>query len=254
MQTLKGRTCVFAGATAGDGVAAVKLLCAGGMNVIMMTHMAERAQKLVDEINDMQLPGRCIAVGALESGPAEEDPSTYERIAREFGSVDVLIANTGATGRDVPMEEVAPSDLMHSIEHLVGGAYGMLHAALPFLRRSRAPRVIFMTTVEGTQGGVHESFENAVAKGAVHSLTLNAAARLARDGITVNCISKGAIPRIEGVNPGDVDPSKMLDRIPMGRLGTPDDLGELICFLASEESSYITGQTIAVSGGLELLF
>lgn len=109
-----------------------------------------------------------------------------------------------------------------------------------------------MTTVEGTQGGVHESFENAVAKGAVHSLTLNAAARLARDGITVNCISKGAIPRIEGVNPGDTDPSKMLDRIPMGRLGTPDDLGELICFLASEESAYITGQTIAVSGGLEL--
>lgn len=250
MQTLEGRTCVFAGATAGDGVDAVKQLCAGGMNVIMMTHMVERAARLVDEINGMGLPGRCMAIGALETGPAEEDRSTYEKIAKEFGSVDVLISNTGSTGPDTAIEEVRPSALLHSVEHLLGGAFGMLSAALPYLKQSKAPRVIFMTTPEGAEGGVHESFENAVAKGAVRSLALNAAARLAPCGITVNCISKGPIPRIEGIRSGEVDPAKMLGRIPMGRLGTAEDLGHLICFLASEESSYITGQTIELSGGL----
>lgn len=252
MQTLNGRTCVFSGATAGDGVAAVKALCAAGMNVAMTTHMAERAKKLADEINAMGLPGTCTAVGAGPDGPAEEQPATYDAIVQKYGSVDVIIANTGTTGRDVSMEEVSSEELLHTVGHLLTGAFGMLKAALPALKQSRAPRVIFMTTVEGVAGGIHESFENAVAKGAVHALALNAAARLASYGITVNCIAKGAIPRIEGVNPGDVDPSVMLPHIPMGRLGTPEDLAQVICFLASEESSYVTGQTIGVSGGLGL--
>ena len=106
--------------------------------------------------------------------------------------------------------------------------------------------------MEGVNGGIHESFANAVAKDAVRSLAVNAAARLAPEGITVNCIAKGAIPRVEGIRPVDADPADMLPYIPMGRLGTAKDLGELIAFLASEESGYITGQTIALSGGLEL--
>lgn len=252
MQTLKGRTCVFSGATAGDGVSAVKALCAGGMNVVMMTHQVARAQALVEEVNGMGLPGRCAAVGATPDGPAEEDPAVYEALEKEFGSVDVVISNTGATGRATPMEQVGKDELVHSVGHLLGGAFATLKAALPSLRKSKAPRVIFMTSVEGVSGGVHESFENAVAKGAVRALALNAAARLAPEGITVNCIAKGAIPRIEGNHPGDADPRDFLPHIPMNRMGTPEDLAELICFLASEESAYITGQTIGLTGGLEV--
>ena len=164
----------------------------------------------------------------------------------------VVISNTGATGSARPLEEVTGETLIKNVDHLVTGAFNMMKTALPYLRMSKAPRVILMTTVEGVNGGVHESFENAVAKGAVRSLAVNAAARLAHEGITVNCIAKGGIPRIEGIRPGDADPADLLPSIPMGRLGTARDLGELIAFLASEESGYITGQTIAVSGGLEL--
>lgn len=252
MQTLQGRTCVFAGATAGDGVAAVKALCAGGMNVILMTHMASRAQALVDEICALNLPGKCVAVSATPNGPAEEDPATYANLEQTFGSVDVIISNTGTTGRATAMEALDSKELMENVTHLLSSAFNMLQAALPFLRRSKAARVIFMTSVEGVRGGVHESFENAVAKGAVHALALNAAARLAQEKITVNCIAKGAIPRIEGLQPGDADPADFLPVLPMGRLGTPEDLAELICFLASEESAYITGQTISLDGGYSL--
>ena len=83
-------------------------------------------------------------------------------------------------------------------------------------------------------------------------MTLNAAARLAAEGITVNCISKGSIPRMEGVPEGGVDLSARLPVIPMGRLGTQEDLAGAVCFLASEESGYITGQVLEVSGGLNL--
>lgn len=252
MQTLQGRTCVFAGATAGDGVDAVKELCAGGMNVVMTTHNPQRAQALTEEIKDMHLPGKCIAIGETQDGPAESSPSVYGRIEKEFGSVDVIIHNTGGTGVDTPMELLDTEILMEHISHLTAGAFNMLKAALPSLRRSSAARVIFMSSAEGIRGGHHESFANAVAKGAVASLTVNCAARLAKEGICVNCIAKGAIPRVEGIRPGDADPEDMLADIPMKRLGTPSDLAHVIAFLASEESSYLTGQTITLAGGYDL--
>ena len=98
MQTLKNRTCVMAGASSGDGIDTVKALCAGGMNVIIMTHMAAKAQSLVDEINDMNLVGKCEAIGVTENGPAERQEETYKYLEKKYGSVDVIISNTGNMG------------------------------------------------------------------------------------------------------------------------------------------------------------
>jgi 3-oxoacyl-[acyl-carrier protein] reductase len=223
------------------------------MNVILMTHQPEHAQELINAIEAAGYPGKCEAFAHEQGkGPAEHDESTYEEILKKYGSVDVVINNTGANGKVDSIDTVSGDDLMRSIDQLVGNSYKMMKAALPYLRKSAAPRVIFMTTVEGCQGGTMESFANAVAKGAVRSLTLNAAARLASEGITVNCIAKGAIPRVEPLRPGSADPAVMLPSIPMGRLGSPKDIAAAICFLASEESNYITGQILDVSGGLNL--
>ncbi|MBQ3424095.1 MAG: SDR family oxidoreductase [Clostridia bacterium] len=253
MQTLKGRTAVMAGATAGDGRETVKTLCAGGMNVVMMTHNRAAAEALADEIKTANAPGECIFyVSRPGEKPAEEDPAVYEEIRERFGSVDVIIANTGADGHRDSVETLAPEELERSLKHLTVGAFRMLQTALPFLKQSSAPRVILMSTVEGIHGGTHESLTNAVAKGAVASLALNAAARLAPMGITVNCIAKGAIPRVEGVRPGDPDPAERLSSIPLGRLGSSKDLAETVAFLASEEAAYLTGQLLELSGGLNL--
>lgn len=251
MQTLKGRTAVFAGATAGDGREAVKALCAGGMNVVMMTHNVPEAESLIAEVQAAGSPGLC-SYYAGGNGPGEEDPNLYAQLAVQYGSVDVVISNTGANGHLDSLETLSAVELQKSLNHLVVGALKTVQAALPTLKQSAAPRIILMTTVDGVHGGTQESLANAVAKGAVEALTLNAAARLASSGITVNCIAKGAIPRIEGVRPGDPDPADRLPAIPMGRLGTPADLAGVIAFLASEESSYITGQIIELSGGLNL--
>ena len=105
MLTLQGRTCVFAGATAGDGVEAVKLLCAQGMNVVLMTHQPDRAASLMEEIRASGAPGRCICSVQGDRGAPEEDPEGYRAVEAELGSVDVVICNTGATGKAIPMEE-----------------------------------------------------------------------------------------------------------------------------------------------------
>lgn len=253
MQTLAGRTAVFAGASGGDGRYSVKALCAGGMNVVIMTHNVSQAERLIAEVKAADLPGDCVYFsGGNGLAAAEENAAVYADMAKHFGSIDVVISNTGANGRIDSIESLTDRDLLESLDHLVVGPFKMLQTALPYLKQSRAPRVIFMTTVEGVHGGTHESLANAVAKGAVMSLALNAASRLAPFGINVNCIAKGAITRVEGVAPGAPDPNDCIPHIPLGRVGSPADLAGVIAFLASEESSYITGQVIELSGGLNL--
>lgn len=250
MQTLQGRTCVFAGAAGGDGIRTVEALCQGGMNVVMLTHKIRRAEKIIEKIKASGAPGICTYYAG--SGRAEFCRDTYQDISEKYGSVDVIICNTGADGEKDDVETLKPEVLEESFSHLAVGSFRMLQAALPLLKKSSAPRVVFMTTVEGCMGGTYESLANAVAKGAVKSLTLNCAARLAGTGITVNCISKGAISRVERYAEDAPKPQDRLGVIPLGRLGTAEDLAETICFLASEEASYITGQVIELSGGLQL--
>ena len=251
MQTLRGRTCVFAGATVGDGPETVRALCKGGMNVAVFTHQPKAAKRLKHELEKSGFEGGFLicADGRRRRKPREE---LFSEVRDAFGSVDVIISNTGGDGKQDSLETLEPSALLHSMDHLVCGSFELLKAGLPYLKESRAPRVIFMTTAEGCMGGTYESFSNAVAKGAVRALTLNAAARLAGYGITVNCISKGSIPRMEGIPENGMDLSVRLPVIPMGRLGTQSDLAGAVCFLASEESSYITGQVLELSGGLNL--
>lgn len=258
MQTLEGRTCVFAGGSGGDGVAAVKALCAGGMNVVLMTHQPAQAQSLIREIETLGYPGSCTAVqdGAVQEPPIS-DEEVFAGIARTYGTIDVIISNTGGDGFEDSIDTVGKEDLLHDVNHLLGGSYGMLKCALPYLRKSRAPRVIFMTTVEGERGGTLESFVNAVAKSAVLGLAKNCASRLASEGITVNCIEKGAIERLPHKGPDNGKKEKaavsLLPYVPAGCLGTPEDLAQAICYLASEESAFVTGAVLAVDGGLHLV-
>lgn len=253
MQTLSDRTCIFAGATAGDGIDVVKALCQSGMNVVMTTHNVDDAERLVREIEEADWAGKCMyEAGENQRIAPETAVCTYQNAEKRFGHVDAIICNTGADGQMEDITSVTAEDLMRDFEHLAVGSFRMMQTALPFLRRGRNPRIIFMTTVEGCRGGTHESFSNAIAKGAVRALTLNAAARLAKENITVNAVSKGAILRVEGYPDGAVRLESRLDFIPLGRLGTSRDLASAVCYLLSEEADYVTGQFIEVNGGLNL--
>ncbi|MBQ9197786.1 MAG: SDR family oxidoreductase [Clostridia bacterium] len=256
MQSLKGRTCIFAGGCGGDGVDAVKSLCQGGMNVAIMTHQPIRARRLQEEISKCNYPGECIVVqdGNTQLPPIS-DEEVFRQVAERFGGIDVVVCNTGDNGGEDSIDTVDISQLMAEIEHLMGGNYHMLKCALPYLRRSAAPRVILMTSVEGARGGNRGSFVNAVARGAVLALAKNCAARLATENINVNCIQKGLIQRLE--TPLDSESRERMSSakgcIPRGRIGTPQDLAGAVCFLASEEAAYLTGAVLDLSGGMSLI-
>lgn len=259
MQTLKGRTCIIAGGSGGDGTETVRALCRAGMNVVMMTHQPSQADDLITSIRAEGYPEKVAACldGSVQDPPVS-DAEVFRHIYEEYGSIDVLVANTGADGFEDSIDSVTPELMIKEVSALLGKSHSMLYYCLPYLRLSKAPRVIFMTSVEGERGGVLESYTNAVAKGAVLALARNSAARLAAEGITVNCIKKGLIQRQLHVSkhPDEKKPkdtSVMLDHIPSHKAGTPADLAEAICFLASEESGYVTGAVIDLSGGLSLL-
>ena len=236
----------------GDGRDTVKALCAGGMNVVMMTHNPGPALELQKEVIDAGLPGKCVFYAEDFSVPREErEAGRLEQIMKDFGSIDVIISNTGDLGPDKEIEEITEEDLKNALSNLVLGSFHMVQTSVPYLKKSTSPRIILMTSVGACSGSTKESLVNCIAKGAVRSMALNLAERLAPYGITVNAVAKGPIPRIEGSREGSVKPETMLPDVPMGRLGTPVDLANVISFFASEESSYVTGQVLAVSGGMK---
>lgn len=238
MLTLDGRTCVFAGAYGSDAAAAVHALCREGMNVAIMTNKPS-ARAFCEEVNANAYRGRC-AVFTEGHGEKGVLNAAYEKVREIFGGIDVVICNKGGVERDGEIETATSEKMQTCVSDMVKGCFEMIQSALRYLRESSAPRIILMTSVDGCYGGRTEGLPLAVGHGAVRALTLNAAARLAGEGITVNCISKG------------IYETEFAPQIPLKRAAVQEDLAAAICFLASEESSYLTGQILEMNGGMHL--
>ena len=145
MFTLQGRTCVFAGATGMVGRGAVQALVEAGMNVVMVTHNPDSAKEVVAAMEGK--PGRCLAMSN-----DKDDSLIYQDVEEMFGSVDVIISNTGSFDAPKRFEEITAEEMTGKMNHQVIGAMTMVQKALPFLERSKAPRVLLMASV-GAQDG-----------------------------------------------------------------------------------------------------
>ncbi len=244
MLTLGGRTCVFAGATGNIGEGAVRALCRGGMNVAMVTHDPDRAKAVIERLGEYS--HRCIALSNRNG-----DTAVYGEIADRFGSLDVVINKTGAFDAVKPLEEITVEELNGKLTKQVGEAFRKVQEALPYLRKSKAGRVIFAASAGAQNGMPYENLCDSVARAGVINLTYCLARLLAGEGITVNCIAaSGLINDHEPVAPGQLDCMRLKDIVPVGRIGSADEFGAAVEYLASEEAAFITGQVINLSGGL----
>lgn len=246
MFTLEGRTCVFAGATGHIGEGAVRAMCQAGMNVVMITHSPERAQGMIDSLGEYK--HRCIAL-SNEKG----DDALFGEIAERFGSVDVVINKTGGFSAPVAVEDINPEDLSKKLNHQIMGSFKMAQAALPFLKQSKAGRIIFMASAGAQDGFTGENMCDSIARAGVINMTYCMARQLAGTGITVNCVAASGIvndhpPR----GPEHFDSASIQHLIPVGRIGTNDEFGAAVAYLASEEAGFVTGQVINLSGGLHI--
>ncbi len=169
-----------------------------------------------------------------------------ETVAR-FGGLDILVNNAGIT-RDTLVMRMSQEDWHAVIDTNLTGAVRCCRHALPYLLRSSAGRIINMASIAGIAGSAGQANYSA-AKAALIGLTGVLARELAPKGITVNTVAPGAIDAgiVAGL-PEDLR-RKLIEVIPMGRMGTTDDVAALVVFLAGPDAGYITGQTIAVDGG-----
>jgi 3-oxoacyl-[acyl-carrier protein] reductase len=171
-------------------------------------------------------------------------------ISSQFGGIDVVVNGTGSHERH-NLEETDRNTWRHSMD-VMEDAFFNTKAALPHLKRSGSPRVINLTTCDGKCGGWDLNPSFAAARGGLISLTYEMARELGPSGITVNVVATGHIeddvPELDTL-PASVR-ADLLSKTPLGRLGIPRDVAGAVVFLASEESSFITGTVIDVNGGV----
>jgi 3-oxoacyl-[acyl-carrier protein] reductase len=257
MLTLKDRTMIITGGAGNNGLAIIRYAIRCGMNVGIMSGTHAKAQgaikKLGEEFKDH-------VIGFAQNPEAQQNEGTYDKgvtqvdvlrwICDRFGSIDVVVNGSGGHDRK-NMEETDKTFWHHSME-VVEGAFFNTKLALPYLEKSRSPRVINLTTCEGRNGGYDFCPSFAAARGGLISLTTAMAKELGPKGITVNCVVLGPIE--QDVPEQDVmteeKRASVLAKTPIGRLGVPDDAAGAVCFLASEEASFINGAILDVNGGL----
>lgn len=242
--TLESKTALLTGGSSGLGRAMVGALARAGARVAFTYRSnAAAAQALVTE-----LPRSTQVIAIQGDVGADDDVARFiaETVAR-FGSLDILVNNAGIT-RDTLVLRMQPDDWQAVIDTNLTGAVRCCRHALPHLLASKAGRVINIASIAGITGSPGQA-NYSTAKAALIGLTEVLARQLAPRGVTVNTVAPGAIDA--GIVAGlpEETRQRLIEVIPMGRMGTAEEVAGLVAFLAGPDAAYITGQTIAVDGG-----
>ena len=246
MLKLEGRVALVTGASRGIGRAIVLRLAAQGATVIAGAR-GTNAQGVVDEI--VAAGGRATAVALDITETASVEAAVAATLAAHQ-RVDILVNNAGIT-KDQLMLRMKRDDWDVVLNTNLTGAYTCVQAVLKTMIKQRAGRIINITSVVGQSGNAGQ-VNYAASKAGLIGFTKALALEVASRGITVNAVAPGLIETdmTKGISEGAHD--EWAAKIPLKRLGTPDDVATAVTFLASDEASYITGQVLAVNGGMYL--
>ena len=238
---LAGRTAIVCGASAGIGLGCAEALAGEGANVVMLARGAEALEREAARLGALAVRGDVTSAADLER--------LVERTVTTHGGVDILVLNSGGPPRTRALD-VEDDAVRDAVELLLLSSIRLVRLCRPHLERSGRGRVIAITSSSVKEPIDNLALSNAIRPGLVGWLK-TVARELGPAGVTVNSIAPGRIDteRLREVypdGPSDTD----LAAIPAGRLGAPREVGDVVCFLASERAAYVTGATIAVDGGL----
>ncbi len=244
---LEDRTCLVTGASKGIGRGIAEELGNSGANVVINYRSSEDdAYEVRDAIEDG--PGSAVVAQADVSN-LDEVQQMCESVSEEFGQMDVLVNNAGITV-DKKFENMTREDWDRVVDVNLGGVYNCTKACFDDLRAAEEGRLINISSVVGQQGNYGQA-NYATTKSGLFGFTRTIALELAHHNSTANCVAPGFV-KTDMLEPvPDRVKEQILKRIPLDRFAEVEDIAGIVRFLASHESSYMTGQVLGVNGGME---
>ena len=242
---LDGKIVLVTGATRGIGKAISLTLGGVGATVIGTATTESGADNVSKVFTDNKISGKGMKLDVTDN---EQVSNLVKNIGEDFGSVDILVNNAGIT-RDNILLRMKEDEWEDIINTNLSSIYKMSKSVLRGMIKKRSGRIISITSVVGAMGNAGQSNYGA-AKAGIIGFTKSLAREVGVRGITVNAIAPGFIETDMTDSLPDDQKEALASQIPMGRLGTPNEVAQAVLFLAGESGSYITGQTIHVNGGM----
>jgi len=245
MFDLSGKTALVTGASGGIGGAIARTLAQQGAAVALSGTRIDALEALASEIDGSArvVPADLGAEGAVDG--------LARAVEEQMGGIDILVANAGVT-RDGLLLRMSDEDWRRVIDINLTSAFQLIRASMRGMMKKRWGRIIGITSVVGVTGGPGQ-VNYAASKAGMIGMIKAVAQEVASRGITANCVAPGFIEtEMSGALPAQRRQA-ILDAVPMGRLGVPDEVAASVLFLASDEAAYVTGQTVHVNGGMAMI-
>lgn len=242
---LEGQIGLVTGASRGIGRAIAMALCGQGAKVYLCSRNLEPLEAVAQEIKDLH--GQAVPA-CMDIRDMKDVARTVKEILDETSRIDILVNNAGLRN-DKLLVRTGEEDWQEVIETNLSGTFFCMRQVIPAMSRKRYGRIVNITSVVGFTGNVGQA-NYAAAKAGMVGLTKTAAREYARRGITVNAVAPGFIETAMASSLEEKVREQIREHIPMGRLGSAEEVADAVAFLVSPKASYITGQVLHVNGGL----
>jgi 3-oxoacyl-[acyl-carrier protein] reductase len=244
MGILAGKTAIITGASRGIGKATAELFLKEGANLVLTAH---QNVKLLNEL----AKNKQVLVVKADLRLKDDIKKLVKDAFDKFSTIDILVSNAG-TFEIVDFEEIEESHFDEVMNLDLKGAFFLAQRVIPYFRKQGHGKIVNVSSLSGKIGSASAP-HYAAAKAGIIALTKSLARKYGKDNINVNAIAPSLIntDMVKSIPKERLD--KLVDAVPLKRLGSPDEVAKLILFLASPAADYITGQTISIDGGMSMI-
>jgi 3-oxoacyl-[acyl-carrier protein] reductase len=247
---LDGHVALVTGSTRGLGrQIAIDLAAAGARTAMNYAHDYENAQRAFADLQSASRDSHLVQGDITDAIAVER---MCREVAETLGPIDILVINATCNQPELPFEQYDWDFFQSMLDYFVKSPVLLMKSCLPHMKQQRWGRIVHITS-EVVALAAAPCSAYVAAKGGQTGLALSTARELAGSGITVNMVAPGWIPVERHANYSAESMREYAAGVPAGRMGTPDDIGPTVVYLASEEARFITGQTVAVNGGNTVL-